>query len=290
MNLYNDLDGKKKLAIKNFLLQLYNDLTDAGNNLTEESEFGYDLSTNRIVYFDGNGVKPLASVDDINAGNGSTTYIGIPEPTGVPGIGIIDGDAWFNPSTGLLQIKNGQQVDGTPEWYPINDNEVNFLMPKVNVNTQYPQNATFFYSADNPVDPDVSGGDDSFWVNDTNSPITTGSTITGTADLIALGFSKIEGGGTVDTGTLELDSSWTDGQIINNPTSSIISVERSGSSLIITFENTVSNILFIKIFDLLGEEILVESVNGFLNSTATKIITLNFRDWIEENFNFKYYQ
>lgn len=209
MNLGSHLDGSKQIELRNILLHI---LSNANQNtiLSALSQIGFNSDIDRIVYMSGTDVKTVATIDDVYDGQGNTTYISVTEPTGIPTIGLIEGDWWYNTSTTAIKLcidPNGAtELD---RWTDITDTNITYTLPIINVSTTYPNLSVFVYS---DLVVGVSNGNESIWQNQSGSDKSTTATITSESDLVSLGFTKIGGGNsTVNVISIELDSTWADG-------------------------------------------------------------------------------
>jgi hypothetical protein len=286
MNLYNNLDGKNALQLKNFLQHMYDttvDVNDPVTGLNTEGRIAYDSELKRLVMNNGTSNEYIATIFDVYDGNGNTTYISQTEPVGLPSVGVIDGDGWYNPLDGSLKLKTGTDMSGNI-WTTINDSDVNYLLPKVQTSTTYPSNSVIFYSSANSIDVNVTNGTDTMWINDTLGDITTGATISTETDLSNLGFINVSGGDAGIIGNdVTIDYTWLDGSTQLNPTPSIQQITRNGNSYTITLEVSATPIQNVLLYDNLGELVYTTVKNETIALTPTNDIIITFRDSLTEN-------
>lgn len=210
MKVYSNLDGQRQIQLIRFLLEQLS-TADAANTLTASSQFGYDFEKQRIVFYDGINVRTVAVIEDVYDGHGNTTYISELEPIGIPDVGLIQGDSWFNLATSEYRLcVNPDGLTQAARWNDISNINITYTLPLVATETSYSNLSVFVYSDSNTG---ISNGNGTIWQNQSGSDALTSNTITSEAELVLAGFTKIGGTGTASAQTVELtiNSAWSDG-------------------------------------------------------------------------------
>ena len=139
MKLGSHLDGQKAAQLINILFQKLNDYSEANTELTAESQFGFVGSNiKRLVFFDGDQLQTVATIEDVYDGEGNTTYIGSVEPLGLPSVGLIRGDMWFNDVTSEIRVCiNPTGLLLNDRWTNISNVNVTYTIPLVEADKVY---------------------------------------------------------------------------------------------------------------------------------------------------------
>jgi len=237
MKFSSHLDGQNIIQLKRMLLQILADLNEGSTELTTEGQFAYnsESTSKRIVFYDGSEIQTVATIDDVFDGYGNTTYISDVEPTGLPTVGVIEGDLWFNNLTSELKLASNPSANTESErWTDISDVNVTYTLPLVEADKSYAHLSVFVYS-DSATN--VSNGNNSIWQNQSGSGLSTSVTIASEADLTSAGFIKIGGGTVPETNaTVVIDKDWTDGSYTSNS----YTITKSGLSYTIDLVNKTS--------------------------------------------------
>lgn len=273
MKLGSHLDGQKAAQLINILFHKLNDYQEANDEITAESQFGFVGSNiKRLVFFDGEQLQTVATIDDVYDGYGNTTYIGSVEPPGLPSVGLIRGDMWFNDVTSEIRVCiNPTGLLLNNRWTNISNVNVTYTIPLVESNKTYAALSVFVYSNGAA---NVSNGTESIWQNQTGADLSSPASITSEADLANTGFKLIGGGsGGLSTVQVTLLSSWIDGAHVSGTTT----VTKTGNSYTIDLVDKSAKTVVVK-RELTGKVVQVDTTIG-----ATTV-TILFGSAITENF------
>lgn len=98
-----NIDLDKAGQLLNALMHLFNDDTAAIAAITADGQFGMSETSKRMMYFDGDSIRRVATLSDLVT-TGSRIYVSATDPH--PSQTVNDGDGWFKPADGTLQIRS----------------------------------------------------------------------------------------------------------------------------------------------------------------------------------------
>jgi hypothetical protein len=210
MDLRSHVNGNKAAQLQNILLHLFQTTTDAQTILTAISQFGFDIELDRVAVMTASGVKTLATIDDVYDGHGNTAYISETEPTGLPVIGIVSGDLWYNSATSELKMSvEPTALTLAERWTDITNTNITYTIPLIQASHTYANLSVFVYS---DFAANISNGNESVWQNQSGSNAITPATVSSESDLVTAGFTKIGGGAVPDSNiAITVDYTWGNG-------------------------------------------------------------------------------
>lgn len=148
-----DIDMMKAGQLKNVLMHVLANQSEAEANVTVQSQFGFKQSDNRIVVMTSNGLRDLAYTSDFNTTK--TVYYQDTQPVLPSGELFDNGVLWYSAASSKLKMYSRN----TQSWNTIGLNAPTGIpaIPLHSASSVYPDNACVVYT--NRLYQNQTGGD-----------------------------------------------------------------------------------------------------------------------------------